>query len=239
MELLEHERVYYAYQTEARGLITPAQLEAAFKGMATTWKYYFGDLLRDLPGPAFDVPCGYGNFLYFLRTQGIPCEGIDLDSAQVALARSLDLPAHEGDGLAALKNKRGLGLISSLDFLEHVDKDDAVALLKDAKEALSSKGLLILRMPSADGPFGAHDFANDLTHRWAATSTVMENLLRALGFEVLRVQGDYPPPVNLKGMCRYVVYRIAKKLFSMGVVALGMTPPKIWSRSMWLVARKP
>ena len=239
MELREHERVSYAYQTQARGLTTPAQLETAFKRMANTYGYYFGDLLRNLPGPAFDVPCGYGNFLYFLRARNIPGEGIDLDAAQVALSRSLDLPAREGDGLAALKALRGLGLVSSLDFLEHLEKDDAVAFLRDAKAALSPRGLLILRMPSADGLFGAHDFANDLTHRWVATSTAMEGLLGALGFEVLRVQGDYPAPVDWKGMCRYAAYRVANRLFSMGVIALGMTPPKLWSRSMWLVARKP
>jgi SAM-dependent methyltransferase len=239
MELREHERLYYTYQTEARGLATIDQLEAAFKKMSATYGYYFGHYLRDIKGPAVDVPCGYGNFLYFLRQRGIECYGVDLDDAQVALAQSLGLPARKGDGLVELKAKHGLGLISSLDFLEHIDKDDAVRFLRDARQALRPGGLLILRMPSADGPFGAHDFANDLTHRWVATSTVLRHLLGATGFELLDVHDDYPAPVHFKGLLRFCVYHVSKRLFSLGVIALGMSAPKIWSRSMWIVARRP
>lgn len=235
----EHERVSYDYQTRARGLTTTDALERAFTKMAATYGYYFRREIATLEGPAFDMPCGYGNFLHFLVKRGIPCDGMDLDASQVALARSLNLPAAIGDGLLELKNRHGLGLISALDFLEHIDKDDAVAFLRDAFDVLLPGGILILRLPSADGPFGAHDFGNDLTHRWLATSSTIENLLSALGFEVIRSQDDYPAPVHLKGVLRYVIYHVTKRLLALIVIALGMSPPRIWTRSMWIVARRP
>jgi SAM-dependent methyltransferase len=234
----DHEQVAYEYQRLARGLISREQLEAAFKKMAATYGHYFRRYLNDATGPAVDVACGYGNFLYFLRAFGVAAEGFDLDEGQVALARLLDLPAETGDGLTQLRSRADLGLVSALDFLEHIDKDDAVAFLRSAHGALRSEGLIILRLPSADGPFGAHDYANDLTHRWLATASVMRNLLSALSFKVLAVHDDYPAPVHLKGFLRYATYQAAKRLLAVPVIALGMTPPSIWTRSMWIVAKK-
>lgn len=238
MDFLEHERLSYDYQTTARRL-SGDDLERAFRKMAATYAFYFRRELSGLRGPAFDMPCGYGNFLYFLRRQGIECDGMDLDPRQVGLARSLDLPAEVGDGLGELARRRDLGLVSSLDFLEHIDKDEAVVMLRNAYAALRPGGLLILRMPSADGPFGAHDFANDLTHRWLATASVMENLLAALGFVEIRVQGDYPAPVHARGWARFIAHHLTRRILSLLVIGLGMTPPRIWSRSMWVIGRRP
>jgi SAM-dependent methyltransferase len=231
-----HEQMAYAFQTEARGLQTASTLGPALAKMSRTYAHYFKGLA--IEAPALDLACGYGNMLHFLADCGVEAVGVDADPKQVALCQSLGLNAQVGDALEALRAARGLRFLSALDFIEHLEKDEAVALLRTAREALVPGGVLLLRLPSADGPFGAHDFANDITHKWVASANLMSSLLRATGFEVIRIHDDYPAPAHLKGVARYVAYRLTRAVLGLAVIGLGMTPPQIWTRSMWVTARK-
>ena len=233
---------YYAYQTTARGLVDEASLRRRFAKQSL---WYGRRLKRFLPADqaanCLDLPCGYGNFLYFLRAQGYyNVRGVDADPEQIRLARLLGLPAETGDAfgvLSAADNR--YQLISSLDFLEHVDKDAAISFLEKCYASLQPGGMLLLRMPCADGPFGAHDAWNDITHEWGMTSTVIRTLLALIGFEEIYVLDERPMPTDAFGLLRWMVFFPARAMASFSCAALGIRPPAIWSRSMLAIARKP
>lgn len=233
---------YYGYQTRARGLLTPEALRGRFEPMAP---WYATLLRRHLPeeraAAILDVPCGYGNFLYFLRQAGYrDVRGYDLDPAQVELARMLQLPAEVANAFEVLEvGGRSYDLISSLDFVEHLERDDAFRFVRLCFERLKPGGVLLLRTPSADGPFGANDAWNDVTHRWAMTSVVLRVLLEMHGFERVAVLDERPQPYKLSAALRLGVFHVARALASASCLALGLTPPPVWSRSMWGVGYKP
>jgi len=242
MLLSNHAKQYYSYQTRARGLLDEKALRQQFQKMA---KWYGKRLHPYLPAAksaaCLDVPCGFGNFLYFLKQRGYDnAHGYDLDPAQVELARLLELPACEGDVFEILSGQSEFyAMISSLDFIEHVSKDDALQFLALCWQRLKPGGVLLLRAPCADGPFGAHDRHNDLTHQWGITSNLLRAILEMQGFDKIELLDERPQPTGFIDTLRWLVFFPARALATLFCMALGMSPPRIWSRSMFAVAHKP
>jgi len=237
-----YEKAYYDYQTKARGLQTRESLTARFMKLA---KWYDGRLKFYLPkdkqARCLDVPCGFGNFLYFLKGKGYSnIQGVDLDAKQVELAALVDLPAIQGDAFQILSDaEASFDQISSLDFIEHLDKDKVLKFLSLTFAALKSGGTLILRAPCGDGPFGAHDAWNDLTHQWGMTSNVVRTLLEMHGFENIRILDERPQPGGVVDTVRWLIFFPAKMIADGFCIALGMRPPAIWTRSMIAIGYKP
>jgi 2-polyprenyl-3-methyl-5-hydroxy-6-metoxy-1,4-benzoquinol methylase len=233
---------YYAYQTRARGLLDAGALRGRFERMAAWYGHRLsGYLPADRSAAVLDVPCGYGNFLYFLRQRGYTgVRGVDLDPAQVELARLLDLPAEVGNAFEVLEDPaRRYDLITSVDFLEHLDRDDAFRFVRLCFERLNPGGVLLVRTPAADGPFGAHDAWNDVTHRWAMTSIVLRTVMEMHGFERVKVLDERPQASGPLGVLRLGVFHLARAAASGLCMALSLDPPAVWSRSMWGVGYKP
>jgi 2-polyprenyl-3-methyl-5-hydroxy-6-metoxy-1,4-benzoquinol methylase len=232
---------YFDFLAEAR---TEEDLVARRHRFERWAQWYERRLRKHLPMDrtvsCLDVPCGSGNFLYFLRRQAyVDIVGCDISARQVALARALGLPAFKRDAMEVLSDRgRTYGLISSLDFIEHLSRDDALRFVALCHERLAPGGVLILRTPSADGPFGAHDAWNDLTHQWAMTSGVLEAILEMSGFRRVAILDERPQPYNLVNAVRVAAFLAGRAVASAAVFTLGLTPPRIWSRSMWGVGYK-
>ena len=238
----QHEKEYYGFQTRARGLLNADALRQRFEKLR---RWYRCRLMRFLPAdrtaPCLDLPCGYGNFLYFLESEGYSnVTGFDNDKSQIELAGLLELPAKEGDAFGILSDSPDTyALISSLDFIEHLPKDDAMSFLGLCFDALRPGGCLILRTPSANGPFGSHDIWNDLTHQWGMTSSLLRAILQMKGFEEIELLDERPQPSSVIDTLRWLAYFPARLLANLTTMMLGMSPPAIWSRSMIAVAYKP
>ena len=233
---------YYGYQTKARGLLHKRDLTRTFEKRSKWYQSRLGEHIPvDRKAKWLDLPCGFGNFLYFLRQQGCRnISGYDLDPEQVRLAQMLELPAVEGDAFDILNNPtESYDCIASIDFLEHLDRDSAINFLELCYERLRPGGVLFLRVPCADGPFGARDRFNDLTHEWSMTSNVLRAMLEMISFEGVEILDERPQPYNIRNRVRLVLFYIARFLANGFVMALGLIPPRIWSTAMWGVARKP
>lgn len=237
-----HKQIYYNYQTQARGLLDKNVLHQRFEKLA---KWYACRLSKYLPAnrkaDCLDLPCGYGNFLYFLRIQGYQSiTGYDFDPEQVRLAQLLNLPAHEGDAFAILSEEgKSYDCISSLDFVEHLSRDDTLCFLELCWACLKPGGVLIIRTACADGPFGAHGRYNDLTHEWAMTSNLLRTVLEMQNFGNVEILDERPQPYKFSNMLRLVLFYGARTLFSGLCYCLGLRPPSVWSRSMWGIGHKP
>jgi 2-polyprenyl-3-methyl-5-hydroxy-6-metoxy-1,4-benzoquinol methylase len=233
---------YYEFQTKARGFVQEPELKELFAKRANWYCSRLQDFLpKDRSSRWLDLPCGFGNFLYFLRQQGYQnISGYDLDPEQVRLARMLQLPAAEGDAFTILSDvNESYDCIAAIDFLEHLDRDKAVTFLELCHDRLNPGGLLFLRVPCADGPFGARDRFNDLTHEWSMTSNVLRAMLEMIAYEGIDILDERPQPYNIRNQVRLGLFYTARFLANAFVRALGLTPPRIWSTAMWGVARKP
>ena len=209
------------------------------------FRWYDGRLSPHLPKDkqacCLDLPCGFGNFLFFLKGKGYQdIQGVDLDPKQVELAKLLGLPAEQGDAFQILSDQVGsFDLITSLDFIEHLDKGKVLEFLSLSFNGLKPGGRIILRAPCGDGPFGAHDAWNDLTHQWGMTSNVVRALLEMHGFENVKILDERPQPGGVVDTMRWLVFFPAKLIADGFCMALGMHPPAIWTRSMIAIGHKP
>lgn len=238
---MNYEEQYYKYQTKARGLLDSQSLEKHFKRLE---KWYWARLKNYLPidkdANCLDIPCGYGNFLYFLRSKGYKnIHGYDLDESQVGLAKLLELPAETKDIFQILaESKESYDLISSIDFIEHISKDDALSFLELCRKKINENGVLVIRTPCADGPFGSHDANNDITHKWSMTSNVLKTMLEMSGFSRVAILDERPQPTGFVEAIRWLIFFPSRLIANLLCIGLGMRPPRVWSRSMIAVAYK-
>jgi SAM-dependent methyltransferase len=220
-----------------------AQLQAQFE---KNLRYYRALLASRLPaersGAILDLPCGQGGMVYTLKRLGYEnVSGYDLDPHRLAVGRKLGLPVSEGNVFEVLERQpdAGVACILSMDFLEHVEKIDAVRFLELAHRKLAPGGRLLVRTPCADAPTGASHIFNDMTHKWAATSGVLRWLLGAVGFESVEIFGEHPNAAMSRGALRVPLFGLVRLLVRFGTLALGVENPRVLSPSMWGLGCKP
>lgn len=217
------------------------------KQLEAQGRWYAHFLKPWLPGDRasrlLDVPCGHGNLLYCLKSLGYSnVLGADSDPRQVELARQLGLEAAVADAFSLLEREpvASVDRVFSLDFIEHVPLDGAIEFAKLAHRALKPGGYLLCRTPCADGPFGAADRYNDITHQWALTSTAAHPFMRLAGFDAngIEVKQEAPVPYKWQNVLRRVLFEVTTQSVGRFLELSGIGAPAVWTRSMWIVARK-
>ncbi len=198
-------------------------------------------LPKELDAKILDIPCGQGRMVYALMAMGYRnVTGYDLDNRRLAVGKKLALPLSEGDAFEILNrcDENSIDCILSMDFLEHLEKPDVIRYLELAHGKITTGGTLVIRTPSADNPFGIRHIFNDFTHKWAATSGVLRQLLTAAGFTSINIFSEAPKPAMRFGIPRKVVFEMARLAADLFIKCLGQGAPRIWTPSMWGVAVK-
>ncbi|MCD6365028.1 MAG: methyltransferase domain-containing protein, partial [Planctomycetes bacterium] len=189
------DRWVYARQANLSAM-TDEMLDADFKHSARFYRALLGRRLpADKNACILDIPCGEGRMAYALRAMGYDnVTGYDLDTKRLDTGRRLGLSLEEGDCLKVLSGlpDGSVDCIFSLDFLEHLVKADVLRFLAEVSRCIAPDGMVCIRTPCADSPFGLRDIHNDFTHKWAATSGVLAQLLEAGGLTDVEVFGQEP-----------------------------------------------
>ena len=128
-----------------------------------------------------DVACGAGQLLYGFKTMGFDnIYGIDVSPQQVLVAKKITSNVYEGDALEFLqKNINTFDLITAIDILEHLDKNEMFDFLDAIFLSLREGGRLILQMPNAESPFGHKIRYCDLTHENSFDPSNLNSILNA------------------------------------------------------------
>ncbi|MFN0063715.1 MAG: class I SAM-dependent methyltransferase [Myxococcaceae bacterium] len=198
-------------------------------------------LSKDRSARVLDLPCGSGGMVYALQKMGfVDVQGFERDARRVATAQALGLPCVAGDVFEVLSKQEAgsLGGVVCMDFLEHLEKSEAIGFSELVFNKLRPGGWLLVRTPCADAPSGASHIFNDLTHKWAATSGLLDWFLRAVGFSNVSVFGEQPNWHMSKGWLRVPLFALGRAFFSAWSLSVGLSTPPILSPSMWALARK-
>jgi 2-polyprenyl-3-methyl-5-hydroxy-6-metoxy-1,4-benzoquinol methylase len=161
------------------------------------YRFFFrGWLPSDPNAKILDIGCGSGKFLYVLKQQGYDnLYGVDLSDEQVAIARQIEPNVHRGDVLDYLRQHRNaFDLITGLDLIEHLKKDELLVLLDEVREALKPDGRLILQTPNGDSPFFGPVLYGDFTHETCLTPSLLTMLLRQAGLREVEAREQGPVP---------------------------------------------
>lgn len=210
-------------------------------------KYFKRNYLCHLPSDKgtriVDLACGVGHFLTFLQVAGYQnIEGIDLSPENVEFCLKKELTAQKGDIFDFLRtNKKPISVIILNDIIEHLKKEEAMELLKLAKEALADGGKVIIKAPNLSNPItGPSSLFIDFTHEVGYTENNLRQLLNVIEFREVTI---YPldiyvftgNPINyIAKLAAWVFNHIFRILF----ILYGRKSVRIFTKDILAVAQK-
>jgi SAM-dependent methyltransferase len=183
------------------------------KGAARWGRVYDDYLAGWLPqakGAAIaDVACGAGSLLHFFKCRGFSnLFGVDVSGEQVEIARQVVPGVVRGDLFEFLADRPdAFDLITGLDVIEHLSKEEVLRLLDGCWRSLRPGGRLILQTPNADSPFFAAVRYADFTHEVCFTPGSLGWLLGLCGFGDVRARECGPRPRGLRSFGRFVLWK--------------------------------
>ena len=166
------------------------QAKFKFKQFEVNYKRFFPSG-RD--ARVLDVGIGRGEMLTCMKIWGYKNYlGIDISPDTVDFCKSLglncalveDIPAWLED-----KNKDTFEIITLLDVLEHVRKEETIGFLKALRASLKDGGLLIIQTPNLQSPDGQLHRYNDFTHEVGYIEHSLQQVLMAAGFKDIKFGG--------------------------------------------------
>lgn len=141
-------------------------------------------------GIVLDIGCGRGEFIALLRENNIAARGIDLNSAMVKEARSLDLDVIEGDAIAYLQEQpeNSVAAITGFHIVEHISFKDLIGLFDAAHYALMPGGFILFETPNPESlVVGACTFHYDPTHNKPLPPDYLHFVAESRGFANARI----------------------------------------------------
>lgn len=139
-------------------------------------------------GKILDLGCGYGNFLYYLKSLGYTnVTGLDISSEEIAICRKnfLSFSLIKSDIFEYIKNSNEkFDVIYLSHVLEHISKDKLNDLLQGFKKILNRGGFIIIVIPNCAAYFNAtvSRYA-DITHEIGFVDKSLRQLFIVNGFE--------------------------------------------------------
>jgi len=232
----------YGVHTRISGQ-TPDKYSYKQWAAAAQW-YVRGWLPEDKNIPILDLGCGAGYFLWLAQYLGYTnIVGVDLSPGQVSLAQQACPTARItlGDAQEALAQfPSHYGLITGFDLIEHLSKNELLALLEQVYQALCPGGRVIFQTPNPESPWGMNVRYGDLTHELAVSPRGLHSLLFLNGMVdyVARECGPYPH--GFVSATRYMLWQVFNAGLSFwNLVETGSKGSGIYTRVFIATARKP
>ncbi len=138
-----------------------------------------------------DIGAGNGSFLLACKSSGYRnILGIDLSKEQVELAHEHGLDCIEqANALTHLEESQDqYDVITAIDLLEHLTKDEMVTLLQRVLQSLKPGGKFIFRTPNLDCPLPNPYARGDFSHETFLNKHSSIQLLMATGFKGIDIQ---------------------------------------------------
>jgi 2-polyprenyl-3-methyl-5-hydroxy-6-metoxy-1,4-benzoquinol methylase len=200
---------------------------------------------RSREAKCLDLACGCGEFLYLLESMGFKnTTGVDLCKEELDEARRYVKGAlTKADVLDYLKaaESHSYDLVTALNLLEHLSKDNLVAVLKECRRVLRPGGTLVAMVPNAVSPFGSLTRHWDITHEWAFTTNNFRQLASLVGFDSrIEFRECGPRAHGLVSAGRYLLWQLIRGAISAWfLIELGTTKDGIYTMDMLVRMRKP
>lgn len=235
-------RLYQGYVRTCQSYLRPSTLETHAR-MGGWYHSQFGRFLPPDHGAAIlDVGCGDGALVRSFQQAGYTnVRGIDLSREQVALANSLGVQhVEEAAAQAYLDAHRGeFRLITVVDVLEHLDKNEVLAFLDALYGALEVGGAVLIHTVNAASPFGGYYHYGDFTHELAFTSWSIEQVLREAGFGEIQVMEVQPAQLGPVSKVRYALWQVIRAvLCSYLAIETGVVRGHVLTQNLIAVARR-
>lgn len=220
--------------------------ERPFGSLAAADERYFSKELTTIGASqlasVLEIGFGNGSFLEYARRRHIRAVGVEQNRHLVQQARALGFEAHvSGESLDG--PDQGFDLVAAFDVMEHIPEEAQVSWLSGLREQLAPGGLILLRFPNGDSPFGLMSQNGDPTHITFVGSLKARFLAAQAGFTDIVVRAPQRPLVFNSP------HQLGQQLFSKCAIAIlelavrGIYPryraSAYFSDNLVMVARRP
>ena len=146
---------------------------------------------QDKSKPVLDIGIGRGEMMSCMRDWGYDYKGVDISPSTVKYCQKLGLNCLVVDDTEAwlIQNLGKFSLITCLDVLEHVPRDQTIGFLRAVRAALTKDGHAIIQVPNLQSPFGYLHHFNDFTHISGFVQHSLAQVLLAAGFTEMKFYG--------------------------------------------------
>lgn len=205
-------RDYFASTSQS----SVADRSVDYRALTAGLKRGLGDWLEVDDKDVIDLGCGTGELSWLACNQKArEVVGVNLSEDEIKFAQP-HVPAkfiHQ-DILTYLSDctDESVDRIYALNILEHLTKDDLVAVLEQSQRCLRSGGQLIAMVPNATSPFGTMTRYWDITHILAFTPSSLRQLQRLCGFRSIEFREWGPRPHGLTSTIRYLLWRVIRRI---------------------------
>lgn len=162
----------FAYDQEAAGYFA-----AEFAGVPISGKRIL------------EIGFGNGEFLAWAKDCGAEVAGCEVTPAAIAAARTAGIPLVSPDFEADPDGHGPYDIIAAFDVFEHLDPSTIVAKLAAIGRMLTPAGILLLRYPNGQSPFGLASQHGDATHITALSRAKIEQYATGSGLVTVRYGG--------------------------------------------------
>ena len=189
-----------------------------------------------------DIGCGSGELLLCLKHYGYTdLAGIDISPEQVELAIKNGLSevtcVNFEDFLGQTKKK--YDLVFLMDVLEHLSKNDIIALLESISKCLKDNGQLIIHVPNGQGLLGGHVYYGDFTHQTCFTNKSLSQVLNISGYNEVKCYEDKPVVHGLLSLMRRIIWEISTNMIIKPFIASETGTTKcILSQNLLAICKK-
>jgi SAM-dependent methyltransferase len=236
-------RIYTNYATTMQDAGTAFDEVAAVR-WGKAYRYYLRDWLpADKHAAIADLACGGGALLSFFKKLGYTnLQGVDLSPSHVRRARQVIPDIQEGNLFEFLRSRPAtLDLITGLDIIEHLGKDEVLDFLDACHGALKPGGRLVLQTPNAETPWGSALRYADFTHEVSFTPNCLCRLLSLCQFQQpsARELGPVAFGYSTLSTVRYMMWRcLCAALRLWNRIEMGVPGSGIFTRVFIITACK-
>lgn len=146
---------------------------------------------KDVSSKVLDIGIGRGEMLTCMRDWDYAYHGVDISPSTVKFCQSIQLSCEVTDDTSSWLQARGeeYALITCLDVLEHVPRDQTIQFLRSIRHSLVAGGVAIIQVPNLQSPYGYLHHFNDFTHVSGFVEHSLAQVLMAAGFKKFEMHG--------------------------------------------------
>ncbi len=215
--------------------------QSAWRKQALVHNYQI-EFPPDRQAPLLDVGIGRGEMLSLWQKLGYTSGyGVDISPSTVEFCQKLGLTCELiEDTVKFLQSKvSAYSLITLIDVLEHIPKENLPGFLTALHDALDEDGKLIIQVPNMQAPESYLHRYNDLTHEVGFCEHSLQQILQATKFEIIEFKGFEEYFGNTP---QRILRRVVRRAYLLGVRLLrninGNLNPRILHPILIVIVRK-
>jgi 2-polyprenyl-3-methyl-5-hydroxy-6-metoxy-1,4-benzoquinol methylase len=163
------------------------QARFKFKQFDTNYRRLFPN---DKDAAVLDIGVGRGEMLSCMKEWGYKQYlGVDISSSTITFCQSIGLQCQLVDDTTEWLRDCGqvFSLVSLLDVLEHIRKEQTIPFLRAIFDVLGEGGVLLVQVPNLQAPDGQLERYNDFTHEVGYIEHSLQQVLLAAGFSNVEI----------------------------------------------------